>query len=274
MNSIDIYHYYNYRDYIKKYYEEKKKANSKFSYRSLSLKANINSSGYFKDLITGVKNITPKFISKVCNGLQLNPEQSYYFSLMVEYTQSQQKMEQEKILLQMKSLKEVHSIRTLSKEQISYYSEWHHSVIRELVSHKDIQSNPKKIQTLIPHPLTLQEIENSIQLLLDLDLLEIVDGSYQQKEPLLASGEHVKNGQIQLYQMQMLQKAMKAFVSVPQGEKLMSSTTLFYSKENFQESLGLIRQLRKQLLAMAVTEADPKVVYQLNLNFFPLTKEI
>ncbi len=271
MSEPDLFEYDNYREYIRDYYAYMKSESTHFSYRYLAQKAEINSSGYFKSLILGDKNISHSSIEKVAFALNLKGDDKKYFSILVSYNQTDSEVEKGRLHSQLVSLRILHSIPLVEEYQQTFYFKWYHSIIRELVtSSKGVTVS--SIQKTLYHSLSQEEIKSSIELLLNHGLIEKQGTQYVQTNTLIKSGESIDTNSIQFYQMQMLQKAMEAFDIVPVGEKLMSSTTLFYSDESMGKAVELIRDLRKNLLELALKEPAPERVYQLNLNLFPMSK--
>ncbi len=266
-----LFEYDNYREYIKDYYAYMKKESSHFSYRYLAQRADINSSGYFKSLISGDKNISHSNIDKVARALNLYDDFKKYFIILVSCNQTENGIEKGRLQSQLASLRIVHSIPLLEEHQQTFYHKWYHSIIRELVTAPK-GATVSSIQNALYHALSHEEITDSIQLLLYHGLIEKKSDHYVQTNTLIKSGQSIDANSVQFYQMQMLQKAMEAFEIVPVGEKLMSSTTLFYSDESMATAVDLIRNLRKSLLELALKESAPEKAYQLNLNLFPLSK--
>ena len=80
---LEIYDYSDYRQFLKDYYESHKAVNPNFSFRYLAQKAGINSSGYYKLVIDGKRNLTRATILKTCAALKLDDREAEYFENLV-----------------------------------------------------------------------------------------------------------------------------------------------------------------------------------------------
>jgi uncharacterized protein (TIGR02147 family) len=69
----------------------------------------------------------------------------------------------------------------------------------------------------------------------------------------------------------MLKLAIDAFDTTKPAERLMSSTTFGLSQETLELFKKKIRELKSEFLELARLDAKAARVYQLNLNFFPLS---
>ena len=268
----DLFEYSNFRDYIKDYYEFKKEGNPRFSFRMLSQKAGVNSSGYFKSLIDGDKNLSEKLMPSVIKAIDLDDNETDYFATMVRFNQAKKVKDKNILFSKLLSLKQIHSIPIVEENKHEFYLKWYHSIIRELVILPDVQDSVNEIERLLLFRVSQSDIHASIQLLFDNGFVERRGNKIVQTDVLISSGLANLSDNIQIFQMQMLQKAMESFNVVPQGEKLHSSTTINISRDAFEKAVHLVRGLRTKLLDLALEEKSPERVYQLNLNLFPFTK--
>jgi uncharacterized protein (TIGR02147 family) len=74
------------------------------------------------------------------------------------------------------------------------------------------------------------------------------------------------------FQMAMVDLGKEAYDRFPTNQLDMSSLTLSVSETTFKEMKEEITALRRKLLLKAEQEQAPDRVYQLNYQFFPLTK--
>jgi uncharacterized protein (TIGR02147 family) len=60
----NIFTFTDYRAFLRRHYEEQKGKDPKYSHRYFSAKAGISSSGFFADVLSGKRNLTPALIFK------------------------------------------------------------------------------------------------------------------------------------------------------------------------------------------------------------------
>ena len=89
---------------------------------------------------------------------------------------------------------------------------------------------------------------------------------------MITSSPDIKSHQILNYQVSLLKLALEAFDRFgPNDLTSNSSTTLRISKETYELFKVKNREHRKELLNIASQDQDADLVYQLNMNMFPLS---
>lgn len=268
-----IYEYSDYRTYLRDYYEDQKSRNPAFSYRFLSLRAEVASSAFFKLVIEGKRNLTKQSVLKVAKALHLEGPEAEYLENLVFFNQAESIQEKNHYFDRMVQSQKHMKIGAIQAHNYNYFAEWWHPVVRELVVIMGGTDDAEIIAKKLRPAVTPQQVRGSLDLLLRLGFLRrTAQGKLEQTEPALATGPTVNDVQIINYQIRLLQLASEAFDRVAPAERLSSATTLAISQANFPMFLGKIRAFRAQLQELARADADPEVVYLLNLNFFPLSK--
>src|SRR3954454_16415684 len=83
--SLNIFEYLDYRKLLTDFYSFKKSLNRHFSHRLFALKAGINSSGYFSEVLHGRRNLAKAQIQKFCKAMDLGGRERAYFELLVAF---------------------------------------------------------------------------------------------------------------------------------------------------------------------------------------------
>ncbi len=76
--KISIFDYTDYRVFLSDYYNFQKKQSKAFSYRYFAQKVNLKSSGYYKELVDGKRNLSRTLMVKFFKALKLNKKESEY----------------------------------------------------------------------------------------------------------------------------------------------------------------------------------------------------
>ena len=84
-----LFEYMNYRDFLRDYYEEKKREHSFYSFRLFSQKAGFKSPNFLKLVIDGNRNLSKESVYKFVKALGLNKKESDYFENLVFFNQSE-----------------------------------------------------------------------------------------------------------------------------------------------------------------------------------------
>lgn len=88
--GADVFRYEDYRTFLRDRFCELQSQDPAFSQRGLARKAGIANPGFFNEVIKGRRRLSPAAAVKMANGLDLNLEESDYFSVMVEFAETRE----------------------------------------------------------------------------------------------------------------------------------------------------------------------------------------
>lgn len=266
-----IFEYSDYREYMRDIYEMKKAKNPNFSYRYLAMKADINSSGFFKLIIEGKRNLTKASIIKTCKGFEIEGREAEYFENLVFFNQGKTVEEKNHFFEKLIFAQKKHKQEPIARDKFQYFSEWYHPVVRELAVMDHIKGDVKKISQYIQPSVPVKKVEESMQLLQELGFLRKKGKSYVQTQPTLTSGTGIFSHELINYQIKNLKLSQQAFDFVKSHQRLHSSTTLGVSKKTYELMVKKSRQFREQLQEIAEKDESPENVYLLQMSLFPLS---
>ncbi|MDB5047813.1 MAG: hypothetical protein JWO30_884 [Fibrobacteres bacterium] len=267
----DIYSYSDYRQFIKDHYERNKAVHPGFSYRFLAEKAGINSAPYFKFVIEGKRNLSKKTILKTCVALKLKDKEAEYFEHLVFFNQAKSADEKSVYFDKLISLQRHRNLPRIKTDQMEYFAEWHHCVIRELVTMSDFGEDYVRLGKMLNPAIPAAKAEASVKLLLELGFLKKEKGRYLQVDPVVTTGPGVQDFQVIRYQMRMMQLASEAFERCRADERMISSSTMGVSKATFERVVKKVRNFRAHLADMVSLDENPERVYQLTVSMIPLS---
>ncbi|MFW5775077.1 MAG: TIGR02147 family protein [Chitinivibrionales bacterium] len=267
----NIFTYSDYRAYIHDYYTFMKSTRPSFSYRAISERAGINSSGFYPLIVQGKRDLTPATIEKTARALELDAKEAEYFGLLVRFNQARTLRKKNEYFQKLVEVLNRKNVEVISETQYDIFSEWYHGVIRELVVCREFNEDFKKLGRMLRPEITAKQARQSVELLLRLGFLKKEDGTYVQSSPIITTGPDVKAHQILNYQVKMLKLAREAFDRFGPNELLSNSSTTFrISRQTYELFKQKNRAHRQELLKLAEADRDSDMVFQLNINMFPL----
>jgi uncharacterized protein (TIGR02147 family) len=271
--EVVVFEYDNYRDYLRDLYGFYKKTKPQFSYRYFSQKAGFRSPNFLKLVIEGKRNLSPESIERFTSALKLNKKETEFFRILVHLNQArtigEKKLYAEQ-LMQSRTFRYIHPLR---QDQYRYYAEWYNIPIRELTTLPEFSEDPGWIARSLLPPISPQQAQKALDLLLQLGLLERDEsGRLVQADAFISTGDEVTSTSVANYHREMIQKGSEALDRFPGPDRDVSSVTMALSEEVFQEIKSLIQKFRKELLAIADQDQRPEGVYQVNFQLFPLAK--
>ncbi len=270
---MNVYAYYNYRKYLQDYYEYRKSVQRYFSYRSFARKAGYSSSGFYLDLIRGRKSLTPQMLPKFIAALGLNEKEARYSTLMVAFTHATTPVSTQQIFDQMSALLP-RAVKTLTKNQQEYYSKWYYVAAREALSVLNVnEGNIQELALFLSPKISLPQAKQAIQLLLDLGLIEKTDGFYKSVNKTVTSGREVAPLFVHQFQKQMIDLAKDALDHYTTTRRNISTTTMSVSADGLERIIRKIDMFQKEILDIVHSDNGETMLCELNVQFFPLSKE-
>lgn len=274
MLKPNLFDYSDFRKYLRDVYETNKAHNARFSFRIIAAKAGFSSSASYKLVIEGARNLSKQSILKIALGFDLDARSAEYFENLVFFNQSENPKEKDHFFERMVALQKLRPMAPVSRDHLAYFGQWYHCVLREIVCMVDLPLNYNKLGAMVSPRLQPAQVRESIELLLELGFIRVSDGRYVQSEPVIGSNERSAKDVLVQFQKQMLQKAMESYERDRSDERLASSTTFGISEQSFKKFVQLTREFRGHLTDLARNDENPQRVYQLAINFFPLSESL
>ena len=273
--KLNIFGYIDYRQYLKDYYELQKKQTRYFSYRYFSNKAGFSSHNVLKQVISGERNIAYNSIGKFCSALNFTSRECDYFRLLVLFGQSKNENEKNELFREMTQYKKGSRIKKLSELQYKMYSDWHHAVIRELITFVDVRSNYDDIAKLFSPAIKPNQVKKSLTLLEELGIIKKdTSGKWVQNDPIIKTAPEIESLSIRNFNRKMIRLAEEAIGKVEPEDREVSGMTVGISRESFNKIKQKIQDFKDELLNDILNDSTlSDEVYQINFQFFPLIKK-
>ena len=84
----NIFHYSDYRQFLRDYFSHAKQINKNYSYRFFAREASILAPNLLHYIINGKKNLTEDFFPKFVKAMGLNKREQKYFNVLISYDHS------------------------------------------------------------------------------------------------------------------------------------------------------------------------------------------
>lgn len=274
LHTPSVFQYRDYRQYLKDWYEEKKKEHHGFSFRNFSRHAGFSSSNFLLLVMKARRNLTKQSLAKFNIGLGLNKQEAEFFENLVFFNQAKQHEQKDLYYHRLLQNKKIKQLMPIEKKHYDYYSEWYHPVIRELAASKNFDGTPEWLAKRIVPQITPLQVSKSLKLLEDLGLLERVDGNkYKQSHSILSTGPELKSLIVHNYHKSLLDITKQLMDRLPLKEKEVSTMTLGIKREHLEMIKEKIRALRRDILELVSLDTEPETVVQFNIQLLPLADD-
>lgn len=272
---IRIFAFGDYRTFLEAYYSSKKAMNRHFSYRSFAATAGVAPS-VLRDIMAGRRNLTLSVMQKYAEAMKMGRKERRYFELLVMFEQASATSEKNRLFGEMLRLRGQVGMRLLEENHYEFFSEWYHSIIREMVTLPDFVESIEQIAQRISPPITPAQAKASIELLLRIGILKRdAQGRLMQSDAVISSDYEMASSILRSFHGRMISLAARALEEIPREKREISSLTLAVSGENYGRIKERIRAFKEELLAMVVEDAVPsQMICQLNFQLFPFVGEV
>lgn len=274
-SAPNLFDYFDYREYLQDYYLFHKRRNSAYSYRLFARKAKLGSPNYLKLVVDGKRRITDRTLYQFARGLGLSRDEEKYFRELVMYQEVSDPDSKELHLRSLLKYQEKQRTPTpLKADKIKFMLDWHHAVIRELVSSKEFKEDPAWIARRLGNKITEAQAKESVDLLVRLQILQRnTEGKLEQREPLLTSSDEIPSHVIRSLHRTYLRKAINSIFAVQIERRELSGLVLSIPNTRLKEIKEEIKEFRKKLNRKYGVDREGDDVYFVGLYLFPVTQK-
>lgn len=161
--------------------------------------------------------------------------------------------------------------KTLNFEVFKVISDWYHFPLLELIRTKGFKSDARWIAKRMELPLPI--VTAALDRLESLELIERKDGEIKlTNQNFLETLDDIPSAATRNHHEQMLSKAVESLNSEPVSKREFQSLNFNFDPEEMEEAKKAIRDFCKRF-NKKYGKTSGKEVYQLNLQFFGLTRE-
>jgi uncharacterized protein (TIGR02147 family) len=182
----DLFQYLEYRGFLTDYVEWRQKGNASFSKRAFSQKY-FGSTGILYAVIQGQRDLGPKLRVRCAAALSLDDKENDYFELLVQHNQAKADLERNFLFEKLSRFRNSKPW-VVAENQHKYYAKWYYAVVFSYLGLDKKKSTPREIAAEIYPTLTEAQVQESIDLLMSLELVKKSDRGYALTRNHLVSG--------------------------------------------------------------------------------------
>ena len=263
--------YLEYRDFLRDFYTEKKSENSFYSLRYMGSKVAVDPSHLVK-IFQRHRHIGDSLIDIFIQHCGLTGSDAEYFANLVRFNKAKSDRDNKLYYEKLLALKGA-GARSLEKSQYDFYTKWYYSAILTLLDFYPFTDDYAALAAKVTPPITEAKARKAIALLIKLGLIRRTEqDTWQLTHKIITSGDHCRSIAVKVFQEATMQLAIESLHRHPPEKRNISTVTGTVAESNLEHVNELIMQFRESLLQLARDEAHPDKVYQLNIQFFPLTQ--
>ena len=267
-----IIDYIDFRQYMLDYYEDRKRR-SAFSWREFSKITGFSSSSYMKVVCDGKSKLSRLGVERVTDAMGLTGFEKEYFRAMVKFGQAEEEGAKKSAYESMLAIAKNHKVRVLQGDLFEFYDSWRNPVIRELAPLMP-GATPGEIAKKCYPEVSAAEVRQSLDFLSRTGLLKkSIDGQLEQAETSVTGTPDATRLALRGMHRQMSKLATPA-LDLPREERNFSGVTMGISKDTYERIVKELDECRRKVIAIASEDKNIDQVYRLNLQLFPLTRNV
>ena len=268
-----IFEYRDYREYVRDFYESRKKC-SAFTWREFAKLAGFSSSGFLKLVCDGKTRLSKVGVEKVLSAMNLSGAQAEYFRQMVTFCDSQQPDVRRTSFERMMKIASENRVEFLEAKSFAYFSSWANPALRELAPIMKGASPLEMGHTLVP-AISAAEARESLDLQESLGLLKKDEcGNYVQTSEGVSSTREVISATVVNMQKQYAHLAAESLERYTREYRHISGMTMGLDREAYERLAAELDAFRKKVVEILSNVKSYDRVYRMNLQLFPLSKKV
>lgn len=270
-----VFEYDDYHRFLKDFYEFQKRRKASFSFRSFASKAGLNSPNYLKLVMEGQRRLGNSALPKFIKALGLKNDAAEYFEALVFFNNASLSVDKQYYFEKMTQFRKFREIRQVEKDSYEFYSHWFYSAVRELINLEQFCEDPTWIAKQLHPEISEHQASEALKLLERLGFVvrEASSGKLVQSTSLISTGAEVQSISVAKFHREMMSLAEKSIDETPSEERNLSGVTIGVDQSQLESLREKIFQFRQELLSEIKNAETVDRVYQLNIQFFPLSKE-
>lgn len=266
-----IVEYSDFRMFMRDFYEERKRC-SAFSWREFSKLAGFSSPSYMKVVCDGKSKLSRIGVERTGAAMGLSGFEMDYFRAMVKFGQAETEETKKTAYNEMLAIAKTYKVRTLEGDLFQYYDSWRNPVLRELAPIMP-GATPGEMAKMCYPEVSALEVRDSLEFLTKAGLLKKVDGNFVQSETSVKGTTDATRLALRGMLREMSKLATPA-LELPKEVRNFSGVTMGLSRDSYCKIESVLDECRRQIIAIAAEETNIEQVYRVNLQLFPLTKNV
>jgi uncharacterized protein (TIGR02147 family) len=270
----DVFQFTDFRKYLREFYEDRKRANPRFSHRMIAQKVGFRSSGLFAQILSGQTNLSESMVERFLPFLGLEAQEADYFRLLVRFNQAKSyraKRDALELLLKYDQVR----VRTLEASQYEYYGSWVPSAVRAIIGFGGFRGDFAALRRRLDPAVTVAEVRRAVELLERLGLVRRKDdGEWEVVDEFISTGSETRSVAVRNYHGVVMDLARQAMERLPREERNASTVTVGVTAKGWETISRRIDELRREILEIARDAEEADRVYQVNIHAFPLTRQL
>lgn len=269
----DIFSYTDYRTFMKDFFLYMKSVKPHFSYQFFADKAGFKAKSFIHKVIKGERSLSQNSVFNIARALNLKGREINFFEALVHFSESKTAEEREYYYTKMLEAEPQGNGVRLRKNQYDYFSQWYHSVVRELVTLTPFGEDYQTLAATITPPITPKQAKESVALLLELGLIRKneTSGRYEYSDSYITTRDTVEAVAVNKFQRETMNLALQSHQNSDREKRDFSTLTIGVSEKGYERIRSELKEFRSYIGHIVAEDNPSDRVYQFNFQLFPVS---
>lgn len=268
-----IYHYLDFRSFLRDWYQWRCAEDPTFSRRRFARLAGKQSPGLLTSVMDGNRRLTPPLVRAFASAMELPEEEATFFTALVQLDQAVTTQSRNEAWNRVSASRAFQEARPIQGASFQYLSRWWYPVVRELAYRPAFRDDPEWIARQIQPAITPTQAREALDALKTLGLLtKAPDGVLRPTDGLVGTPSEVEGLAVHNYHRGMLERALEAIERFDSSERHMVAATIPVNGALIpllKQELNALQQRALDLSEQHIDRAEH--VVQVHLLLFPLS---
>lgn len=272
---ITLYQHEEFLEFLSAHIRERRLENPSWSYGAWAKRLGLSGAASITMVLNGQRDPGEKLLQTLSKYFKFNEEeQSYFFEMAELYRNRKDQALQNhfRSRLAERRLNLPDAKREIDLDVFAIVGNWLCYAIREMITIEGFYADLDWIQNRLVFPVSKIEIESALTLLKKTKLIRIENGKWVSDPVTLETPKDIQSAAIRNYHHETLNLGMKALESISAEEREFSSLNLNIKKSDVPRIKKFLQNFQDEFCASSESGSGDEV-YQLNLQFFPLTQK-
>jgi len=275
----NLFSYSDYRSYLKSFYEDKKRANPRWTYGVWAKQMGLKDNSSIIKIIRGQRQAGPEVTKKLISYFQFTSRESMYFQDLIHLAKANKDPSLTLPILQkIKLYRHLNDFHILPEEDFRVISQWIFYALRQMSKLNDFRMDAQWISEQLLFQVTPTQVKEALDTLQKKGLLlwDSEKKCWSRGKGKLDTTDDVASEAIKRFHEGSLDNAKIILrdPQVPVVEREFDSFTLAFNSKDLASAKEYLRKVMDDFAVIygreVVGQSDR--VYQLQLQFYPLTK--
>ena len=275
MAEVELYAYLDYRSFLKDWLAERA---GRPSLRTLAGRLGC-SPALLSGIVNGHRDLDDARGEGLCRALELDQQRRHYFLDLVVVEQSTSRGLRRAALERVLATRNFHGARRIEESAWRLFSRWSYPAVAELARCQGFRADPAWVAATLRPQISVEEAAGALATLQELGLLvQDAAGQWGPGSSALVTEHHVDQRIIALalreLHQEMILRAARSLVRDPADERQFGVVTTAVPRALVEDLKTMVARFLEEVMQRCeqATE-DRDVVYQLNVQLFPLSEQ-